>query len=151
MEPEPTITRWMPPGPSRSRDEMYMSMAAVKDALTACGSDSAWIERVSVALGTLAAQFRLQAGSAQADGAHRRVLRAEPRLSKAVADQVREQDELVAAIDDLIAYLDGREPAAGVTDVRDQGRTLLARLVRHRQGGSDLLHEVDEADLGGEG
>jgi hypothetical protein len=151
MEPEPTITRWTPPAPSGSRDELDMSMAAVSDALTACGSDSAWIERVRGALGVLAAQLRLQAGSAQADGAHRGVLRAEPRLSKAVADQVREQDQLVAAIDDLLAYLAAREPTAGVTDVRDRARALMARLVRHRQGGSDLLYEVDEADLGGEG
>ena len=152
MEPQPTIVRRTLPPPLPSGDELSVSMAAMQDALTTAGSDSAWVERVRVALGALAADFRVQAGAAQEpDGTHHRVLRAEPRLSKAVVDQVREQDQLATAIDDLLAYLDGRPAASGVTDVRDQGRALMGRLVRHRQGGSDLLHEVDEADLGGEG
>jgi hypothetical protein len=37
-----------------------------------------------------------------------------------------------------------------VDTVRDLGTALLARLVRHRQRGSDLIYEAYTADIGGE-
>ena len=147
MEPEPASTTQ----PRRDRDELSASMAAVQDALATVGSDPVWAERMRGALGALAADLRSQTGAAHiGDGTHRRVLQAQPRLSKAVADQDREQDRLAAAFDELRTRVGGTQAAGGVADLCHRGRMLMDRLARHRQRGSDLLHEADQADLGGE-
>jgi hypothetical protein len=151
MEPEPTITSPTPSASCPAPEGLEISIAAVENALTA-PADRAWVERVRVALGAVAAEFRLHQSAAQAsDGTHRAVIRAEPRLFKAVADQVREQNELAAAIDDLLACLDSSDAVVPATDIRDRCRSLMDRLLRHRQRGADLLHEADQADIGGEG
>jgi hypothetical protein len=102
----------------------YLSTTAVPEAVLAIGPDRGSIERLRRTLGTLAAHLRPPVGTApDADPTHRTVLQAAPRLAKAVADHLGERDRLALAVNELLAYLDG----------------------------SDLLHEADAADLGGEG
>lgn len=150
MEPQPQTVVPASHAPP-DRDELGPSISALTEALAAGGSGGEWVERVRVALSGLAADFRLQARVAQApDGMHGDVLAAEPRLANAVAVRVREQRELADDIGHLLTYARSPRAVLSVEDVRGRGWALIARLVRHRQGGNDLLHEVDQADIGGE-
>jgi hypothetical protein len=145
MRPEQTII--VRPG----YNDLHASMNALKDILAAPGFDGISIARVRTALTALGAGIGSQIGATEApDGIYRGVLRAQPRLEHAVTDQIRRQRELAATIDDLLTDLTGPEAPAGVNDVRARCRALMARLARHRQADSDLLHQADETDIGGE-
>ena len=145
MHPESTIaTRAARP---------YPPVTAVRDAVLTVGPDDASIDRLRGVLTALVADLRPAAGSAHdADLTHRTVLQAAPRLAKAVADHLVERERLAAAVDEFLAQLTDTDPSATrIGDLRSRGKALVARLARYRQRHSDLLHEVDAADLGGEG
>jgi hypothetical protein len=131
-------------------DGVHVSMNALNDMLAVPAFDGISIERARTALATLAVGIGSQIGATEApDGIYRSVLRAQPRLEHAVADQIRGQHEVAAAIDGLLTDLTGPE-AGGANEVGARCRALMARLARHRQADSDLLHQADETDIGGE-
>jgi hypothetical protein len=137
----------------RRRAELLESMRAVEQALAAPapGRQGHWAERVQVALVELAADFREHINFTEGpDGIYAELLGTAPRLHSAVSALTREHalitDQLAALIDRA-----GPEDITGDVDaVREQGTALLARLLRHRQRGSDLIFEAYQADIGGE-
>lgn len=137
----------------RHRAELRESMHAVEQALAAPapGRAGAWAERVHVALVELSSDFRQHVGITEGpDGLYQDVLATAPRLSNPVARLTREHEEIGQSLDDAVISARDAAREGGVDRVRDMGVRLLGRLVRHRQGGSDLLYEAFESDLGGQ-
>jgi hypothetical protein len=135
----------------RRRAELYASSSAVEQALAAAGPADMWVERVRVALIELTADFREHIDMAGSpDGMSHTVLAAAPRLSHAVADLTRERVETLELIDSLVTDASAPDARVSVDHLRRRGRVLLERLARHRQRGSDLLHDADQDDFGGE-
>lgn len=137
----------------RRRAELLESMRAVEQALAAPapGRQAQWAERVQVALVELDADFREHIDIAEGpNGLYRELLGAAPRLDGAVARLTRDHARIKAQIDDLVARAGAPDIAEDVDKVRELGTALLARLLRHRQQGSDLIFEAYQADIGGE-
>lgn len=134
------------------RAEMGASIKAVEQAVAAGGRKEVWIERLRVALERLTVDFQKHVERDHSgDGMAHTVVVAAPRLSHAVTEVARERVELMRRIHDLLAYL-GEPPATVSPDrAREQSSALIERLLRHLQRGSDLLHEADQPDIGGEG
>ena len=137
----------------RRRAELLESMRAVEQALSAPapGREQRWAERVQVSLAELAADFGEHVNLTEGpDGLYRELLKNAPRLSGAVARLTRAHAVISAEVDNLLAVV--KEPGADeyVDRVRELGTALLARLLRHRQKGSDLIYEAYEAEIGGE-
>ena len=137
----------------RRRAELLESMRAVEQALSAPapGREQRWAERVHVALVELAADFgehvTLTEGPA---GLYREVLKSAPRLAGAVARLTREHAVITAEVDSLLTAASEHGTQEYVDRVRELGTALLARLLRHRQHGSDLIYEAYQAEIGGE-
>lgn len=137
----------------RHRAELRESMGALEDALAApaTADRTRWAERVHVALVELAGDFRGHIDITEGqDGLYRDVLETSPRLSGAVAGLTEEHGQISRQVEDLLARLTAPDATGSVDTVRDLGTTLLGRLVRHRQRGSDLVFQAYEFDIGGE-
>lgn len=137
----------------RHRAELRESMGALEDALAApaTADQVRWAERVHAALVELSGDFREHIASTEGpDGLYRDLLETSPRLSDAVASLTHEHVLICRQVDDLLARVTVPDIARGVDRIRDLGTTLLGRLVRHRQRGSDLVFEAYEFDIGGE-
>jgi hypothetical protein len=137
----------------RRRAELLESMRAVEQALSAPapGREQRWAERVQVSLAELAADFGEHVNLTEGpDGLYRELLKNAPRLSGAVARLTRAHAVISAEVDNLLAVV--KEPGTDeyVDRVRELGTALLARLLRHRQKGSDLIYEAYQAEIGGE-
>ena len=83
-------------------------------------------------------------------GLYRDLLETSPRLSDAVLSLTDEHALICRQVDDLLARVTAPDATRGVDRIRDLGTTLLGRLVRHRQRGSDVVFEAYEFDIGGE-
>lgn len=137
----------------RRRAELLESMRAVEQALAspAPGRQAHWAERVHVALVELAGDFRAHINITEGPGGlYGELLVVAPRLHGAVARLIREHALIKDQIEYLVARAGGPEAADNVDAVREPATALLARLVRHRQQGSDLVFEAYHADIGGE-
>jgi hypothetical protein len=137
----------------RRRAELGGSMAALQQALAQprSGRHSAWAERVDVALVELSADFAEHVAVTEgSDGLHDAVLASSPRLSNSIRRLVAEHTVIKGLIDDLLVGVRPPVAAGDVDPVRELGTALLARLVRHRQHGADLIHEAYQVDIGGE-
>ena len=137
----------------RRRAELGGSMAALEQALAqpSSGRHSAWAERVDVALVELSADFAEHVAVTEgSDGLHDAVLASTPRLSHSIRRLVAEHTAIKGLIGELLAGVRPPVAADDVDMVRGLGAALLARLVRHRQHGADLIHEAYQVDIGGE-
>jgi hypothetical protein len=137
----------------RRRAELLDSMRAVEQALAAPAParESAWAERVHVALIELAADFREHINVTEGrTGLYGDLLATAPRLHAAVARLIHEHALIKDQIGDLVAAAGAAGVAENVDRIREQATALLARLLRHRQHGSDLIFEAYHADIGGE-
>jgi hypothetical protein len=137
----------------RRRAELLESMRAVEQALAAPapGRQAHWAERVHVALIELAADFREHINITESPtGLYSELLTTASRLHGAVARLTREHALIKDQIDDLIAGASASNAPENVDTVREHATALLARLLRHRQRGSDLVFEAYQADIGGE-
>jgi len=137
----------------RHRAELRESMSALEDALAApATTDRArWAERVHVALVELSGDFREHVDITEGPGGlYRDLLETAPRLSDAVAGLTQEHVLVSRQVDDLLARVTAPDVSGSADTIRDLGTTLLGRLVRHRQRGSDLVFEAYEFDIGGE-
>ena len=135
------------------RAELYESMSALEQALAAPapGRLDAWAERVHVALVELISDFQEHIAIAEGPrGVYRGVVKANPRLSDAVARLTRDHDEINELIRDLLNRVGPASVADDVDAVRDLGTALLARLIRTRQRSTDLVYEAYQSDIGGE-
>jgi hypothetical protein len=137
----------------RHRAELRESMSALEDALAAPATtdQSRWAQRVQAALVEVAGDFRAHVEITEGPhGMYRELLTTSPRLSGTVERLTREHLLISGQIDKLLARVADPDAVAGVDGVRGPGTTLLGRLVRHRQRGSDLVFEAYEFDIGGE-
>ena len=137
----------------RQRAELRESMSALEDALAspAATDRSRWAQRVQAALVEVAGDFRTHVEITEGPaGLYRELLETSPRLSGAVDRLTREHRQISSQIDKLLTRLGSPDTLADVDGVRGPGTTLLGRLVRHRQRGSDLVFEAYEFDIGGE-
>jgi hypothetical protein len=137
----------------RRRAELLESVRALEQALAAPapGRQQRWAERVHVALVELSADFREHIAITEgADGLYGELRASSPRLSGAVDRLIREHIAIVTEINELLKRSGAREAAEHVDSIREFGTALLARLLRHRQRGSDLVFEAYQVDIGGE-
>ena len=137
----------------RHRAELRESMGALEDALAAPATTdlARWAERVHVALVELSGDFRQHVDITEGPGGlYRDLLETSPRLSDAVAGLTQEHVVICRQVDDLLARLMTPDLTGRADTIRELGTTLLGRLVRHRQRGSDLVFEAYEFDIGGE-
>ena len=137
----------------RHRAELRESMSALEDALAAPATADhvRWAERVQAALVELSGDIREHIENTEGPGGlYRDLLETSPRLSDAVLSLTDEHALICRQVDDLLARVTAPDAIRGVDRIRDLGTTLLGRLVRHRQRGSDLVFEAYEFDIGGE-
>lgn len=137
----------------RHRAELRESMSALEGALAApaTADHSRWSQRVQAALAEVAGDFRAHVDITEGpSGLYRELRRSSPRLAGAVDDLTRDHLLIGGQIDNLLTRATGSDDEVDVDGVRSAGTTLLGRLVRHRQRGSDLVFEAFEFDIGGE-
>ena len=135
----------------RRRAELRASISALEQALAAPapGRTDAWCERVHVALVELSADLREHVDiTAGDDGMCAGLLTTLLRLSFAVAQLTGEHEEMIRALEDLLAYAVSFSCSAD--HVRQRGTMLLGRLIRHRQREADLVYEAYQTDIGGQ-
>ena len=135
------------------RSELRESMTALEQALSgpAPGRESAWAERVHVALVELTSDLRTHVQVTEGpDGLHHEVLGTAPRLAGRVTRLTAEHGEIALAVDALLVVVTPPLSADVVTEARELGVRLLGRLVRHRQAGADLVYEAYQSDIGGQ-
>ena len=152
MEPNPsTSDQALLEELRRHRAELRESMSALEDALAAPATAPPWAPRVRAALVELSADFRAHIDITEGpNGLYGDLLKTSPRLSGAVASLTREHALISAQVDKLLARVTASDGIKDVDRIRVLGMAILARLVRHRQRGSDLVYEAYEFDIGGE-
>jgi hypothetical protein len=136
----------------RQRADLRDSISALEHALAspAPGRVGAWVERVQVALVELSGDLREHVAITEGPaGLYRGLLTTAPRLANAVFRLTREHTEITDLLEGLLGRVSGSQ-TPDVDTVRELGTALLARLVRHRQRGSDLVYEAYSVDVGGE-
>jgi hypothetical protein len=137
-----------------SKTSLRESIAATTRALAEVENEptAVWVEGVRAALLVLYSDFRNQNEVAtQTTGAYGRIVTGTPRLSYAVAQLHRERADIGVLLDRALAQV--AQPAGTIQAdrVRAQISTVLQQLARYQQHGSDLLHEADQVDIGGQG
>lgn len=75
------------------------------------------------------------------------VLAAAPRLANAIGRHDRQHHRIIRMVDLLVRDVSATD--LPIPTIRDRGTVLLGQLERHRQRGSDLLHEA-HLEIGGE-
>jgi hypothetical protein len=143
----------------RRRAELRGSMSLLERALAApaTGNAAAWARQVHGGLQALSDDLALHVELTEGpDGLYAELLETAPRLAEAVARLTEEHaviadllDQALASSTDDVAGSSGPD-MEHVASLRDLGTTLLGRLVRHRQRGSDLVYEAYEFDIGGD-
>ncbi len=153
MEPTVTTTRKAELEAVRTRRaELRGSMTHLEYALAApAGAQAAgWGERVHAVLVELADDFAEHIDVTEGpDGLHQAILSGDLRLANAVNALAAEHPEMAAQIAVLVAATDAPVAEPDVESILDLATALLARLVRHRQRGADLIYEAFDTDIGG--
>jgi hypothetical protein len=135
------------------RAELRDAVAAVDCALESpIAKGGAWRERVRAAMAELEHDFRDHVALTEGPGGlYESVRRGSPRLCGAVDRLAEEHVSLGEAINAYLAVLEHGGTTADLPAFREELTTLMGRLVRHRQKGSDLVYEAFEVDIGGQG
>ncbi|WP_347354992.1 hypothetical protein [Intrasporangium sp.] len=133
------------------RAELRESVAALDTALASpVARGGAWRERVRAALAELSHDFDDHINLTEAPGGlHDSLRSSDPRLSSAVQRLTSEHDEYRDAIGAYLAVLEHGGTVADLPDFRKEVGELVARIVRHRRMGGDLVYEALHVDLGG--
>jgi ParB-like chromosome segregation protein Spo0J len=134
------------------RAELRDTLDAMERALAAPGAARAvvWGEQLHTAVDRLASDFALHVEVTEGpDGLHQAILAGDLRLTNQVAALVEEHKTIAADIAALAAVSEAPVAPADVPAVREEGTTLLGRVVRHRQRGADLIYEAYATDIGG--
>ncbi len=136
------------------RSELGESMSAL-DAATALpvGLGPLWRRRVRAALTELAHDLRDHVDLTEAEGGLYADIRASsPRLSRGVDRQLEDHRWFLEEVERLLTERDdGLADEAALAAHREAATSLVGRLVRHRQRGSDLIYEAYAVDIGGSG
>ncbi len=137
----------------RLRAELGGSMAALEQAVAvaAPGRPGAGVEQVHAVLLELADDVREHIALTEGpDGLHEDVVASSPRLAPAVERLARDHVVIGGLVADLLARTDPAAPSRDDAAIRASATDLIARLVRHRSRGADLIYEAFQADMGGE-
>jgi hypothetical protein len=134
----------------RRRAELRETLGALECALaTAAGRPVVWGEQVLKAVSRLEGDFAEHVEVTEGpDGLHQSILAGDLRLANQVGALTAEHAEIAAGIAALAVAVEPPVTDADVTDVRERGTTLLARIARHRQRGADLIYEAYQTDIG---
>lgn len=134
------------------RADLHGVLVALEAALAkpVPGRVDEWCADVHEALVEVSATFERHIATTEApDGLYAEIMASQPRLA-GVLDRLRGEHttirETIAAT--LVSL---RASPASADDVREQVMNLLARLIRHRQHGADLVYEAYALDIGGDG
>lgn len=138
----------------KRRRELHAVLVEVERAIArpAPGRSEQWMQRVRDALERLRDAFEEHVrGTEEPRGLYDHILAAAPRLQAAVRQLREEHVGIAESVDDAAELLDhaaGADPSDQVETVREAVLSLIARLSRHRQRGSDLVYEAFELDIG---
>ncbi len=136
------------------RSELGDSMAALDAAIALpMGLGPLWRRRVRAALTELSHDLRDHVALTEDEqGLYADIRATSPRLSHGVDMQVRDHRWFLTEVDRLLAERDeGLADDEALASHREAATTLLGRLARHRQRGSDLVYEAYAVDIGGSG
>jgi hypothetical protein len=134
------------------RGELGESMHALEDALSLPLGLDVWGRRVRAALTEFAHDIGEHvAVTESAGGLYPEMTASAPRLASGIAAQLEDHRFFVAEVERLLQARDDGISRADLGAHRDEITALLARLVKHRQRGSDLIYEAYEVDIGGSG
>jgi hypothetical protein len=135
------------------RAELLAAINGLEGALAAPSAEPGWTEHLSHHVEVLRHSFADHVAATESpDGMYADILRTAPRLSRGVERLVAEHADASGSIDSLaklIVDTPSDADLAWVDRVRDEATELLARLVRHRQRGADLVFEAYQRDIGG--
>lgn len=133
------------------RAELLAAITALESALASPAGDPVWSARVQARTDQLASAFDDHVHATEGpDGMYAEILRTAPRLRFGVDRLATEHDDIRVAIAALGKLVDDlHDSGHDIGRVRDEGVGLLARLVRHRQRGADLVFEAYAQDIGG--
>jgi hypothetical protein len=134
------------------RAELLAAINALECSLAVPARNPDWASGVASGLATLEAAFdgHIHATEGNA-GVYSEILATAPRFRFAIDQLIVEHGEIRANIRTMAKLIDSLDPTdhETVEHIRDDGTTLLSRLVRHRQRGADLVFEAYEQDIGG--
>lgn len=135
------------------RAELLAAIQALECALAAPAAEPGWADHLGDQVEVLRHSFADHVVATEAsDGMYADILHIAPRLSRGVQRLVAEHDDATVSIDALAKLVADAPPdmdPAWVDLIRDEATELLARLVRHRQRGADLVFEAYQRDIGG--
>jgi hypothetical protein len=133
---------------SQARQPVLREQVGLALATTPSPGDHLWAEGLLRALTELRADLCApDRVDGRGDALNLAVLAAAPRLANAIGRHTRHQRRIVGMVDLLVHEVSATDPP--VPMIRDRGTVLLGQLERHRQRGSDLLHEA-HLEMGGE-
>ncbi|MEO6789957.1 MAG: hypothetical protein ABI249_10230 [Ornithinibacter sp.] len=134
------------------RSELGESMSAL-DAATSLpvGLGQLWRRRVRAALTELAHDLRDHVALTEAEGGlYADIGVTSPRLTHAVEQQKQDHHWFLEEVERLLTERDeGLTDESALAAHREAATSLVGRLVRHRQRGSDLIYEAYAVDIGG--
>lgn len=131
------------------RSEMGEAMRALDDALALPkGLGELWERRVEAALAELFHDLRDHIALTEKQ-LHRDIRAHAPRLAGKVDALQADHVHFLREVERLLDALSGESAGLDADAHREAVGKLLARLVRHRQRGSDLVYEAYVVDLGG--
>lgn len=129
------------------RADLHAILIDLEDAIAAAvpGRETAWTEQVRVQLDRLGPAFAEHITATEGpDGLFDQVRHRSPRLDRQCAQLAAEHGTITTQLAAVHRALNGDSDS-----VRSAVVDLLGQLVRHRQGGADLVYEAYAVDIGG--
>ncbi|MEO5608217.1 MAG: hypothetical protein ABIQ61_06955 [Ornithinibacter sp.] len=134
------------------RSELGEAMRALDEATSLpVGRGQLWRRRVRAALTELAHDLRDHVALTEAEGGlYADIGVTSPRLTHAVEQQRQDHRWFLEEVERLLTERDeGLTDEGALAAHREAATSLVGRLVRHRQRGSDLIYEAYAVDIGG--
>jgi hypothetical protein len=124
------------------RQDLLQTIGRLEAALTAPTARTGWRDDVQRELEAVKQAFHdhLEVTEGE-EGLFDDVVQAAPRLAHQVDVLRAEHDEIEETIDEALAF------SGDAGEMREAVMALMARLVRHRQRGADLLYEAYDVDV----
>jgi hypothetical protein len=152
-EPEEDLTPTLAEA-QRRRVDIHAALVDIEEATSspAIGREEEWTHDVVERLTRLREMFEEHIEiTERAEGLYDEILQKAPRLSDKV-DHLKEEHPVIRdGISEILARL--RTNPVGTTwslqEARDELRSILGRVVRHRELGADLVWEAYSLDIGG--
>lgn len=141
---------------ARRRTSLYRAILELEQAAArpAVAREQVWAQGVIEALERLEIEIDEHIEiTERAGGLHDEITETAPRLTHKIQRLKDEHPQLRDTTQHLLARFRSTplDAAWPVTDARDQIQRLLGQLVKHRQGGADLVWEAYSLDIGGIG